>query len=310
MHSSVLSSNTYRDVVIEEFEYQSELGIRVPGWFMKPATSGAKFPVVVILREGGRDELFEEWSLVQQLARKGVASCSIDLRTWGVTKPRLPCAGPLFYGYGVELAYSLVNLSLGVPIIGQQTHDLLRCLDFLENRTDVDNTRVGVFGTGLSGTVGLLAAALDQRVHSVLLNSTLADFESIVASKEYDLPLSSVAFGFLKKFDLPEICATVAPRPVWFVNTVGPHRNQLPLSDVRQRYGVAIRAYEDANRPNQLSFRVEPAPLDSVALDWLARELIGGSASTLFRLACVMLPTNAVRNTPGVTYNHPISFFN
>jgi cephalosporin-C deacetylase-like acetyl esterase len=274
MHSSVLSSNRYRDVVIEEFEYQSEPGIRVPGWFIKPTIGRAKFPVVVILREGGRDELFEEWSLVQQLARKGVAICSIDLRTWGVTKPRLPSAGPLFYGYGVEVAYSLVNLSLGVPILGQQTYDLLRCLDFLESRTDVDNTRVEVFGAGLSGTVSLLAAALDQRVHSLLLNSTLADFESIIASKEYDLPLSSVAFGFLKKFDLPEICATVAPRPVWFVNTVGPHRNQLALSDVRQRYAIAARAYESANRPNQLSFRVGPVPIHAVVLEWIDKSYL------------------------------------
>ncbi|MGI9075036.1 MAG: acetylxylan esterase [Bryobacteraceae bacterium] len=271
MRSSVLSSNTYRDVVIEEFEYQSELGIRVPGWFIKPATGGAKFPVVVVLREEGRDGLFDEWSLVQQVVGKDVAICSIDLRTSGVTKPRLPSAGPLFYGYGVELAYSLVNLTLGVPIIGQQTYDLLRCLDFLENRKDVDSTRMGLFGTRLSGTVGLLAAALDQRIHSMLLNSTLVDFESIVASKEYDLPLSSVAFGFLKKFDLPEICATVAPRPVWFVNTVGPHRNQLPLNDVRQRYEIATRAYENPNRPNQLSFRVEPAPLGNLVLEWLEK---------------------------------------
>lgn len=273
--SSVLSSNTYRNVVIEEFEYESEPGIRVPGWFIKPATGGMKFSVVVILHERERDELFDEWPFVQQFTRKGVAICSIDLRTCGVTKPRLPSAGPLFYGDEVNLAYSLVNLSLGLPIIGQQTWDFLRCLDYLESRKDVDGTRKGLVGTGFSGIVGLLGAALDQRVQSVLLNRTLIDFESIVASKEYDLPLSSVAFGFQKKLDLPEICATVAPRPVWLVNMLGPHREQLPLSDVQRRYGIATRAYENANRPDQLSFRVEPMPIDDLVMGWLDKTLIG-----------------------------------
>ncbi|MGI8962504.1 MAG: alpha/beta hydrolase [Bryobacteraceae bacterium] len=274
IHSSVLSSNTYRDVVIEEFEYQSEPTIRVPGWFVKPASGGPKFPVVLFLYENGREELFDRWSSVQQFARKGVAICSIDLRTCGVTKPRLPSAGPLFYGYGVDLAYSLVNLSLGFPIIGQQSYDLLRCFDYLENRKDVDGARMGIFGTGLSGTVGLVAAALDQRVHSLLLNSVLIDFESVVASKEYDLPLSSVAFGFLKRLDLPEMCAAVAPRPVWFVNTIGPHGDQLPLSAVRGRYGVAARVYEENNGPNQLSFSVESDSIDKVAVEWLQKALL------------------------------------
>jgi cephalosporin-C deacetylase-like acetyl esterase len=274
MDSSVLSSNTYHGVVLEEFEYRSEPVIRVPGWFIKPASGGPKFPVVLILHEQGRDGVFDEWSLVQQFARNGVAICSIDLRTWGVTKPRLPSAGPLFYGDAVELAYATVNLSLGAPIIGQQTYDLLRCLDYLENRSDTDSTRIGLFGSGLSGTVGLLTAVLDQRVRSLLLNGTLADFESIVASKDYELPVSSIAFGFLKKFDLPEICATIAPRPLWFVNTVGPNRNQLPLSDVQQRYGIVIRAYENANRPKQLLFRVEPTPIDDLVLEWLEKAFL------------------------------------
>ncbi|MFL6350361.1 MAG: acetylxylan esterase [Bryobacteraceae bacterium] len=276
MDSSVLSSNTYRDVVIEEFEYRSEPEIRVPGWFIKPATGDRNFPVVVVLYDEGRDGLFDEWPLVARIAHKGAAICAIDLRTRGATRPRLPSAGPLFYGDELQIAYSLVNLSLGVPNIGQETWDLLRCLDYLGNRKDVDNTRIGLLGTGWTGTVGLFAASLDQRVRSVLLNRTLIDFESIVASKEYELPLSCVAFGILKKFDLPEICATVAPRPVWFVNTVGPNREQLPLRDVQRRYQIVTRAYENANRPGQLSFRVEPVPIDNVMVEWLENALIQG----------------------------------
>jgi cephalosporin-C deacetylase-like acetyl esterase len=274
IHSSVWSNNRYRNVVIEEIEYQSEPAIRVPGWFLRPSSGGPRFPVVVIVQEDGRDRLFEEWTLVEKFTDAGVSVCSIDLRTCGVTSPHLPSAGPMFYGHGVELAYSLVNLSLGSPIIGQQTWDLLRCLDYIESRDDIDRTRMGVFGLGISGIASLLGAALDERVHSLLLNRTLSDFESIVASKDYDLPLSAVAFGFLQKFDLPEICAAIAPRAVWLLNAAGPQSNELTLSETRERYRTVIRAYAQADKSKQLSFRVEPNPIDDVVLEWARETLI------------------------------------
>ena len=104
-----LSNKTYDSIAIEEFEYQSEPGIRVPGWFLKPSATKSGLPVVLMTQDHGKDELFDQWPLVEGLAGAGVAICCIDLRTLGVTRPRLPSTGPLFYGNGVELAYALVR---------------------------------------------------------------------------------------------------------------------------------------------------------------------------------------------------------
>lgn len=265
-HATVLSSKVQGDVVIEEIEYRSESAIRVPGWFIKPKTATSKTPIVVMAFAHGRDTIFESWPLVEAIASAGVSICSIDVRTCGVTRPRLPASGPLFYGYGVELAYSIVNLSAGSPIIGQQTWDLLRCLDYLESRTDVDAAHIGVFGSGLAALPSLLGTAIDQRLRSTLLDGMLADFESVVASKDYQLPLSAVAFGFLRRFDLPEICASVPPRPAWLLNAVGPQGNTLTVGEVREKYkGI------DAD---QFSIRVEPVPPDKVIIEWMHKTLI------------------------------------
>ena len=263
-----LSSKTYKDIAIEEIEYESQPGIRIPGWFLKPAVGTAKFPVVLMTEENGRDGLFDQWLLVEQLARAGVAICSIDLRTCGVTRPRLPSAGPLFSGYGVELAYSLVNLSLGTPIIGQQTSDIISGIEFLKARNDMDGNRIALFGSGTTGLPCIMAAALDKRIRSLLLDRTLVSFDSIVSSKDYDLPLSAVAFGILRKLDLPELCASLAPRSAWLLNTVGPNGNPLPLSTVTDLYQAARRVYEHARAGEKLCFRVEPDPLDNVVLEW------------------------------------------
>jgi cephalosporin-C deacetylase-like acetyl esterase len=264
--SAVLSSRKQRGAIIEEIEYRSEPSIRVPGWFIKPSVGNTKAPVVVTAFDGGRDAVFESWPLVEKVLGTGASVCSIDLRTCGVTRPRLPSSGPMFYGYGVELAYAIVNLTAGSPLIGQQTWDLLRCLDYLNSRTDVDGGHVGLFGSGLAALPALLATALDHRVRSVLLEGMLADFESVVGSRDYKLPLSAVAFGFLQKFDLPEICAAIPPRPVWLLNAVGPEGDTLPASEIREKY-KAIDA-------NQFSIRVEPSPTDGVVIEWAQKTLI------------------------------------
>jgi cephalosporin-C deacetylase-like acetyl esterase len=269
-----LSDKTFDSIAIEEFEYQSEPGIRVPGWFLKPSAAKSGLPVVLRTQDHGKDELFDQWPLIEGLAHAGIAICSIDLRTLGVTRPRLPSAGPLFYGYGVELAYALVNLSLGSPIVGQQTWDVLRCLDYLEGRADVDHTRIGVFGTGTSGLACAAGAALDQRACALMLNRTLVSLASVVAAKDYTLPLSAVAFGMLPGFDLPELCAAMVPRRVWLVNIVGPGGNGIPLSETNESYEVAARAYANANQAEKLAFRVESDPIDKVVLQWARQALV------------------------------------
>ncbi len=269
-----LAIKRQRNVIVEELEYRSEPGIRVPGWFLKPATGGPRFPVAVVLQDGGRDEIFDRWPIMDSIIGLGAGIFSIDVRTRGITTPRLPPAGPEFYGQEVTLAYSMVNLCIGTPIIGQQIFDLLRGLDHLANRNDVDPSRVGLFGTGATGLVCLMAAALNERVRSVMLNRTLVDFASIVASKDYDLPLSAVAFGFLQKFDLPEICSTLAPRPVWLVNSTGPQANVLRISAVREKYKIAADAYAQANERDRLAFRVEPRPIHRLVAEWVKSALV------------------------------------
>lgn len=201
----------------------------------------------------------------------GIAMCSIDVRTIGATRPRYPSSGSLFIENGVELAYALVNLSLGSPIVAQQTLDLLCGVELLSARHDVDASRIAVFGSGINGIPCMAGTALDQRISSLFLNRTLADFESVVASKDYDLPLFAVAFGILRKMDLPVLCASLVPRPVWLVNPVGPTKNPLTLSDIRESYRVAIKAYD--KQEERLSLRVEPNPVDEVALEWMHKVL-------------------------------------
>ena len=97
-----------------------------------------------------------------------------------------------------------------------------------------------------------------------MVNRTLVDFASVVAAKDYDLPVSAVAFGMLRKLDLPDLCASMAPRPVCLVNPVGPNGNALALSEVNE-------AYKIAKQSEKFSVRVEPDPADEIMLMWMQK---------------------------------------
>jgi cephalosporin-C deacetylase-like acetyl esterase len=267
--NSLLSKINTRNLVIEEFEIRSEPTIRVPGWFVKPAAETARLPVVVILSPAGKNRLFDEVTLLNEVTRQNIAICAIDTRGMGQATPRYPSSGPLFYSRSTAMAYSLVSLAAGVPLIGQRVTDLLCCVDYLSGRDDVNTSHIGLLGSGASGLVALFGAALDRRIRAVLLDRTLTDFASLVASEEYSLGVDSMPFGLLQHFDLPEICAALVPRHLWIRNPVGPTGATLSLSESRARYAYTLNTYANGKNTAHLSIFVESDGLEPRFGDWI-----------------------------------------
>jgi cephalosporin-C deacetylase-like acetyl esterase len=270
--ATVLSSNTSRGILIEEFELHSEPAIRVPGWFLKPSAATAKLPVAVLLLNAGKNRLFDDLNLLGEITSQNVAVCAIDTRAMGQATPRLPNSGPLFYSHAERMAYALVSLAAGSPLIGQRVWDVLCCLNYVAARPDVDQSRIGLFGNGASGLEALFSAALDNRVKAVLLERTLTDFASLVKADDYNLGVDSVAFGFLKHFDLPEISSAIAPRPLWLSNPVDPAGVGLALSNSADRYVNTKKTYAALQRADQFQIKIQDS--DQVFKNWLQAALM------------------------------------
>jgi dienelactone hydrolase len=59
-------------------------------------------------------------------------------------------------------------LAMGWPVHGQYTWDLMRGLDYLESREDMDTKRVGITGESGGGTATMYAFAVDERIHAAV----------------------------------------------------------------------------------------------------------------------------------------------
>ena len=174
LQSRVLSTNIRKKERIEELQFESEPGVRIVGWFVASQNGAAKHPCVLYVSNGYADEAVGEPSPFDDIFRQGHAVCAVALRGTGLSTPRPPRGGPVFYQQmNVQDGLAWANLVLGNPVIGQRVWDIVRTLDYLSSRPDVDMSQMRMIGQEDAGLAALMATVLDQRIRSILLTRML-----------------------------------------------------------------------------------------------------------------------------------------
>jgi cephalosporin-C deacetylase-like acetyl esterase len=271
LDSETVSSHSRKGVHIEEVFLHSEPSIRVTGWFLKPDQGSGLFPTILHVSERGKYDTPEETGDLVRLAKKGFAVCSVDLRGLGYSIPHLPAAGPVFYhGDDIQEDYAWASFTLGKPVLGQRVLDCLRCLDYLESRADVDKGRIHGLGEHGGAIAVLLAAVIDDRVSSLMLDSIVATYQSLVESKSYSLGLTWFLYGILKHFDLPDMVAALAPKPCWILNANDAEGRPWPESQLAAIYHRALQVYKQGGVGEGLRLLVRADDEKQKVLDnWL-----------------------------------------
>jgi hypothetical protein len=106
------------------------------------------------------------------------------------------------------------SLRVGATPVGMRTRDVLRGVDYLRSRSSIDGNRISLVGQGSAGLPVLHAAALDETVRGAAITGTLATYSAIVDHEIYAHRYVMFTPGVLRKYDLPEVAALVAPRPL------------------------------------------------------------------------------------------------
>src|SRR5262249_29245723 len=82
----------------------------------------------------------------------------------------------------------------------------------------------------------LFAAALDPKIARLYLSGGLVSYRSIVETEEYNAPFANFVPEVLLHTDLPEIAASLAPRPVCLAGAVNAAGERMETSKVRALY--------------------------------------------------------------------------
>jgi dienelactone hydrolase len=259
------------------FTFAADAEQRVPGILVKQTKSSGRRPVVVALHgTGGNKE--GQLALLKELAGLGFIAVAIDGRYHGErTKAG---KGSAEYSESILRAY---RTGREHPFLYDTVWDVLRLIDYLETREDVDAKRIGLIGFSKGGMETYLAAAVDPRVAVAVpcigvqsfrwalennsWQSRVGTFQAAVDGASKDAGTAEINADFVRKFydrvvpgihkefDGPEMLPLIAPRPLLVIN--GDSDPRTPMPGVMDCATRARQAYANARAEDKFQLLIQ-----------------------------------------------------
>jgi dienelactone hydrolase len=281
--------------------YSADARERVPGYLLLPddrAFEGAR-PVVIALHGtgGNKDDMAK---IVLAAARAGFIGVAIDGRFHG--ERTRAARGSAEYEAAIAAAF---ESGKGHPFYYDTSWDVMRLVDYLATRKDVDAARIGLTGISKGGIETYLAAAADPRIAVAVPYIGVQSFKWALENGQWRARIATiqpafdaavaqagktgnadfvrefyarVAPGIDGQFDGPEMLKLIAPRPLLVVNADSDANT--PIAGVRLAVRSAQPLYAAANAADKLQLLVEedtPHRVNPEALDagiaWFVRWL-------------------------------------
>jgi dienelactone hydrolase len=298
-----LSPGTEKDGLVQlGFSYAADADQRVPAILVKPAAeSAARRPVMISLHgTGGSKE--GQVALLRQFADAGFIAVAIDGRYHGARRgdPAVATA----YTDAILRAYRAEEPHEH-PFYYDTVRDVMRLIDYLITRDDVDPARIGVIGFSKGGTEAYLAAAADPRIAATVVCIGVQSFRWALENNSWQSRIGTIqaavdaaardarttadaAFirrfyarvvpGITDRFDGPAMLPLIAPRPLLAIN--GELDPRTPAPGLALCAAAARTAYAAAGAPENFVLRIQPATGHKVNPDslvaaraWLAQHL-------------------------------------
>jgi dienelactone hydrolase len=209
----------------EAFVFESRPGMGVFGYVVKPVKAQGKLPVVICIPGHGRgvddvvgfdetgkersEKVFYEYDFALQVAEQGMAAVAIEPMAFGCRRDARSREGGLKASACQPTAGSA--LLLGETMIGWRVWDIMRTIDYIESRSDLDGQRVGCTGISGGGTATLFSTALDPRIRACLVSCYLNSFKSSIMSMSHCI--DNYIPGILNWAEVSDVAGLIAPRP-------------------------------------------------------------------------------------------------
>jgi dienelactone hydrolase len=268
-----IATSEVGDLVIEKLLLASEPGISVPTRVIHRKGLEGRSPAVVYLRdrrgEGDGPALFAS------LAEQGRVVAVADVRgfgeTWAPRDVREQEDNYFHPGDGKDAEFAYAAWFLGRPLLGMRAGDALAVVRYLRTRPDVDPKHVAIVGRGWAGVTALFAASLDSQISSTAVESIPASYGALATARLYEQPAYFLLPGALQDFDLTDIFAALAPRPLLVLNPQDPLTRKMVEQEALAVFEPVRATYDAANASQALAIKIVPLETDvpKTVEDWL-----------------------------------------
>jgi len=257
----------------EKIVFDSREGVSVLAYLLLPDRVRPPMPAVICIPGHGRgvddivgideegrertDKPGYQHDFAIQVAEAGMAAVAIEPMAFGCRRDPLNAARGLSQKGCEPVAGGA--LMLGETMIGWRVWDVLRTLDYIATRPELDANRVGCMGISGGGTATLFSAALEPRIRAAMVSGYLNTFRDSIGSLAHCV--DNYVPGILNWAEMYDVGGLIAPRPL-FVES-GEKDNIFPIAaslesvkQVREIYSVfqAADAVEHEVFPGEHSF--------------------------------------------------------
>ena len=270
----------------EKIVFDSRPGVSVLAYVLMPAHAQTPAPVMICvpghgrgvddivgIDEHGRDRTDQsgyQHDFAIQVAEAGMAAVAIEPMAFGCRRDRLNAQRGLAQKGCEPVAGGA--LMLGQTLIGWRVWDVMRTIDYIATRADLDAARVGCMGISGGGTATLFAAALEPRLRVAMVSGYLNTFRDSVGSLAHCV--DNYVPGIMNWAEMHDVAGLIAPRPL-FVES-GEQDRIFPVQSSVESFRAVrdiYRVFGAEDRIEQEVFPDEHAFWGKRGIPFLARQL-------------------------------------
>ena len=238
----------------EKLVFQSRPGSWVLGYLLTPKSGKAPHATVICMPGHGRgvDDIVGidpqgkdrtvkvdyQYDYAVQVTEHGMAAMAIEPIGFGcrrdqVTKNRGLSTSACQPSAGAALL-------LGQTMTGWRVYDVMRTIDWIGTRKELDVSRVGCMGCSGGGTITTFASAIDTRIKAALVSCYLNTFRDSVMSISHCI--DNYVPGILNWAEMYDVAGLAAPRA--FLSEAGERDNIFPVAASRESFARVKKIYE------------------------------------------------------------------
>ena len=145
-------------------------------------------------------------------------------------------------------------LLVGQTMLGWRVWDIMRTIDYIATRSELDQNRVGCMGISGGGTVTVFSTALEPRIRVALVSGYLNTFRDSIGSLSHCT--DNYVPGILNWAEMHDVAGLIAPRPL-FVES-GERDNIFPIRASIESFTEVRKIYSIFGVPDRVDQEVFP----------------------------------------------------
>ena len=263
-----LETRTFPAYTREKIVFNSRSDVSVLAYLLMPNKAPRPAPVMICIPGHGRgvddivgiDELGNERTdkagyqhdFAIQVAEAGMAALAIEPMGFGCRRDPVNARQGLSRKACDPAAGGA--LLVGETMVGWRVWDVMRTIDYIATRPELDQSRVGCMGISGGGTITVFSTGLDQRIGVALVSGYLNTFRDSIGSLAHCI--DNYVPGILKWAEMYEVAGLIAPRPL-FVES-GEKDNIFPIRASIESFEEVKKIYSLFGVPDLVEQEVFP----------------------------------------------------